>query len=606
MKKFKAALPFLLLAVAVALAYANSLGSDFIYDDHAFVVNNEEIRTFTPLSKFLLSPEAFSKPANDHVFRPLASFTFAVNYALGGLDTRGYHLTNLLFHALNVFLLFVLLRRIGFHEGASLAGALIFAIHPVHVEAVTWISGRGNVLFLSFFLLSFLLYMKIDSISGGRRIALLCAAVAAYGVSLLAKEMALPLPALLFGYDLYFRRDAQRRQWTRRLWRYVPFALTAVLYILLRTYVLGKIGQVSYHGGSAYVTFLVMLRALVIYVRLMFVPVGLTLSRHFQPSYSIFEPAVFLSLCFIVLMVIIGIVTFRRKSRLSFGLFWFAATIAPVSNMIPVNAIVADRFLYGPSIGFCFLMAVWFDNAFERAEQRKLYMLAPLIPFVFCCMMLSIHRNNEFDNPILLWKETVESSPTSFVAYNNLGLQYMKQGMLPEAIEALNKAVEIKGHLPEGHLNLAICYKRKGDVELAIKHYKSALADIDNSERRAHVRLELAELLEKIGRMDQALEQYDIAADEKPSLLDAHRVLAVYYSTRNVDHAIDHYLKITKLAPDDAQANYHLGRLYYEKKDLKNAVKFLRKALVIDSAHDSARRLLEKIENNSASEQISD
>ena len=596
--KLKTALPFLVLAIAVALVFANSLGADFIYDDLAFVANNEAIRRFSPLSKFLLSPEAFAQPANDHVYRPLASFSFAVNYALGGLDVRGYHLTNLLFHAINAFLVFVLLRRAGLDEGASFVGALIFAIHPAHVEAVTWISGRGNVLFLTFFLLSLLIYMRIDSVAGARRAVLLGAAVAAYAISLLAKEMALPLPGLLFGYDLYFRRERDIKWWTRRLWLYVPFAVVAILYILLRTHVLGKVGQVEYHGGSAYMTFLVMLRALAVYARLLFVPVGLSLSRHFRPSHSIFEPSVLLSLGFVLSTIGVGIAAFRRSPLISFGLFWFAVAIVPVSNIIPVNAIVADRFLYGPSIGFCFVAAVWFNSARGSEGRRRSVAVAAFVSVLFCFIMLSINRNNEFDNPILLWQKTAKSSPTSFVAYNNLGLEYMKQGMLPEAVVALEKAVEIRGDLPQAHLGLAMCYAQKGDVNMAIRHYETAIANTENVEGRIKARLALAALLDERHRIGQAIEQYEAALLENADLLEAHRRLASLYETRDAGRAILHYLETVKLEPENADANYRLGRLYRERGDLKSAAKFLRAALSVDSRHDAARRLLEKLEEN--------
>ncbi len=596
--KLKSALPFLLLAIAVALVFANSLGADFIYDDLAFVANNEAIRTFSPLSKFLLSPEAFAQPANDHVYRPLVSFSFAVNYALGGLDVRGYHLTNLLFHAINVFLVFTLLRRIGLDEGASFVGALIFAIHPAHVEAVTWISGRGNVLFLTFFLLSLLLYMRIDSIAGARRAVLLGAAVAAYGVSLLSKEMALPLPGLLFGYDLYFRRERDFKWRLRRLWLYVPFAVVAILYILLRTSVLGKVGQVGYHGGSAYMTFLVMLKALAIYARLLFVPVGLSLSRHFQPSYSIFEPAVFLSLCLVLFAIGAGIAAFRRSPLISFGVFWFAVAIVPVSNIIPVNAIVADRFLYGPSIGFCIAAAVWFAAACGDEGRRRSVAAAALTPALFCFMLLSINRNNEFDNSILLWQKTVESSPSSFVAYGNMGIEYMKEGMLPEAIEAFERAVEINEDFYQARLGLAMCYVKKGDMDMAIRNYEAAFARMEDVDARIRARLDLASRLDERRRISQAIEQYEAAVAEDASLLEARRRLATLYSTRDAGRAIGHLLEVVKSAPDDADANYRLGRLYHEQNDVETAVKFLRGALAINPSHDAARRLLKKLEEN--------
>jgi tetratricopeptide (TPR) repeat protein len=543
----------LLLALAVALTYANSLGVDFIYDDFAFVVNNETIRTFAEPSKFIFSPEAFAQPANDHVFRPLVSFTFAVNYALGALDVRGYHLTNILFHTLNAFLLYVFLRRIGLQGGASLAGAMIFAIHPAHVEAVTWISGRGNVLFLSFFLISLLLYMKLDAVFGWRRAAHLCGAVAAYAVSLAAKEMAMPLPALLIGYDLYFCRKADgsksdgdksnaeksaREFWLPRLRLYIPFALTALLYLALRTHVLGKIGQVAYHGDSAYMTFLLMLKALAIYARLLAVPVGLSLVRHFHLANSIFEPQVIIPLVCVVSAVVVGIAALRRAPLLSFGLFWFAVAILPVSNIIPVNAIVADRFLYGPSIGFCILVAAWFQTALGRgsdkwSHERKILAAAALAPLIFFFMLLSVGRNNDFANPAVLWQKTLKNSPRSFVAYNNLGFHYMREGMLREAIEALKKTIDIKDDMPQAHFNLAMCYDKAGDPESAIGHYRKAVSFMENAGERAEARFRLAVILDAKGRAGQAMEQYEAALVDNPSHTDARHALDAYRAREN-------------------------------------------------------------------------
>jgi tetratricopeptide (TPR) repeat protein len=579
-----------LLVAATVIAYANSLNVDFVYDDYAFVRNNEEIRTFTPLGKFLLSAETFSQPANYHVYRPLATATFAVNYALG------YHIVNLAFHALNAFLVMMLLRLLGFQPGPSFAGALVFAIHPVHTEAVTWISGRGNVLYVFFFLLAYLCYIRADSAPGPRRFTFLAGAVAAYVLAVLAKEMALTLPAVLFGHDLYFHREWDAKQRLRRLWVYVPFAVVAAGYVLLRTHVLGRIGQVAYYGGSAYVTFLAMLKAFVIYARLLFAPVGLSLSRHFQPSHSILEPPVLLCLCLVILTAIAGILAMRRSPYLSFGLYWFAVTMLPVSNIIPINAIVGDRFLYGPSIGFCILVAVWAAGSLKLEGGRRRLAHAALMAVILCFMLLSIGRNNDWRNTFLLWSKTVQNSPTSFVAYNNLALEYMKRGRIPEAIEALEKAVELKEDLTEARLNLALCYSASGRIDDAIRHYEEALIHL---EKRAEVRCKLASLLERRGRANDAIEQYEAAVNENPGLLEAHRRLAALYGIRDVRRAIEHCRVVLKLAPEDSDAYDQLARLHYEQGDAFRAAEVLRKGLAIDPGNDSLRQFLQKIEQQS-------
>ncbi|MBI4832027.1 MAG: tetratricopeptide repeat protein [Candidatus Lindowbacteria bacterium] len=533
MNHYKLALPVLLLVLAVAVSYANSLDVDFVYDDYAFVVNNTAIRTFTPLSKFFFSPEAFSQPASNHVYRPLASFTFALNYALNGLNPVGYHIVNLVFHTLNALLLLLLLWQIGLEYGPAFAAALLFAVHPVHTEGVTWISGRGNVLFLLFFLLAYLQYIKADSAAGVRRLVLLSGALAAYAVSLLAKEMALPLPAILFGHDLYFRRECGRKQWRRRLAAYAPFVIITVGYVLLRANVLGRVGQVPYHGGSPYVTFLLMLRAIVIYARLLFLPVGLSLSRHFQPHVSIFDSAVFPSFCLILIAGAVAVVTIRRERRISFALYWFAVTLLPVSNIIPVNAIVADRFLYGPSVAFCIFFGVWVAAA-GRTTGLRLLTATATAAIVIWLALLCIGRNNDWKNTFVLWSKTAKSSPTSFVAFNNLGFEYMKRGQIPEAVEALNEAVKLKDDLPEPHINLARCYSRMGRIDEAIFHYKAALPHL---EKKADTYYELGEL---------------------------------YFRLRDMPHAADALLSALALDPHDGRAQELLKQI--EKTPLSDQI----------------------------------
>lgn len=592
----------ILLTLAVLLVYANSLNVDFVYDDYAFVLNNREIRTFTPFSKFFLSPEAFSNPVSYHVYRPLATLTFAINYALHGLHPAGYHAANLFFHTLNAFLVLVLLRRIGFSENPAFAGALVFAIHPVHIEAVTWISGRGNVLFLFFFLLSYLFYVKAGSLSNGRKIVFLFTAAIAYGLSLLAKEMAFPLPVLLFGHDLYFRREWSRKERVSRLVYYLPFAIIALGYFVLRSSVLGRIGQVTYHGGSIYVTFLLMLKAFATYVRLLFVPVELSLSRHFQPHRSILEPEIVASFCIALFAGILCFFTFRRHRRLSFSIYWFAITLLPVSNIIPVNAIVADRFLYGPSIAFCILMACWISTLWRKPGLKRA-LIAGQVGVFFVFGILSVGRNNDWRNTFVLWSKTAENSPTSFVAFNNLGLEYMKRGQFAEAEKALKNALEIKADLPETHINLARINVQMNRFDMARHHYEAALS---HGETTPDVHYELGALREQMGNASDALYHYQKAVEQRPDLVEAHRRLAALYETRDTDQAINHLKMVLSLKPDDADAHYRLGMLYYRVGNFQEARDALQKTLSLNPGKTHARNLLEKVEDRSNSGKISD
>ncbi|GAB4330417.1 MAG: membrane protein [Candidatus Abyssubacteria bacterium] len=592
---------FVLLVLAVGLVYCNSLTADFIYDDYAFVRNNEAIQTMRPVSKFLLDPRTFSQPVSYHVYRPLASFSYAVNYAINHFEPAGYHIVNLLFHSFNAFLVFLVLRRIGIASPGSFAGALIFAVHPVHTEAVTWISGRGNVLFLFFFLLAYLLYTQADRVLARRRVFLVSGAVTAYAFSLLSKEMALPLPLLLLGHDLYFRREETRAWWAQRLRVYVPFLLVGIGYVVLRSFVLGKVEQVSFHGGSPWTTFLAMLEAVVIYIRLLFVPVGLSLSRHFVPHNSLLDAAVFPYFCVVVAVVCTGILTVRRAPLLSFGIFWFGVTMMPVSNIVPINAIVADRFLYGPSVAFSILAAL-VPATVSRLATRRVLTIFAMILLVFLHMALAIARNNEWKHADVLWLKTARVSPTSFVAFNNLGFEYMKRGRIPEAIEALNKALELQPDLFEAHVNLARCYSQAGRIEQAVEHYEKAVAQTEDA---FTIRCELAALLERVGNIGDAISHYEAVVREAPDFVEAHKRLAALYATRDPVRSIDHYRTVISLAPKDALAHCHLGVLLYQQGDSPHALEFLRSCLALDPENRQAGLLLEQIQKGSGPAKIS-
>jgi len=542
MNRWKLAFVLLLLFLAAVLAYANSLNVPLIYDDYVFISDNETIRTLGPLQKFLLSP-AYAEYVASIVYRPLTLFSFALNYAVGGLRPTGYHVVNLLLHTLNAFLVFFMLRRLGFRIEPSLSGSLIFAIHPVHTEAVTWISGRGNVLFLFFFLVAYLLFLKIEdgSAVGGesvrstrrRTTILLSASLMAYGLALLSKEMAITLPVLLFGHDLYYHRCRNFRWRVRRMWLYAPFVLVAVLYIMLRMHVLETVGQRPFVGRTAYFLFLIMLRAFAVYLRLLFVPTGLSLSRNFVPTASLFDMSVFPSFCLIVLVAIIGIAGFRRRRHLSFAVFWFALMMLPVSNIIPIRAIVAERFLYGPSIGFCILVACWTEYLSRRGDLRKVLATTAITAIIFCHMLLSIGRNNDWRNPRLLWLKTTKTCPTSFTAFNNLGIAYLKLGRTSEAVEAFLRSVKLRDDQVEAHLNLGNSYNKIGRLDMAIIHYKAAFTCSYPIHKPDKTHFLLADCLERSGRIQEAIEHYEAALRINPDHTRAQRRLGAIYKRKS-------------------------------------------------------------------------
>jgi tetratricopeptide (TPR) repeat protein len=348
-----------------------------------------------------------------------------------------------------------------------------------------------------------------------------------------------------------------------------------------------------------------MVRAFATYVRLLLVPTGLSMTYHFPLERSLFQMSVFPSFCLLALAVTAAVLTFRRSVYVSFGLFWFAVTMLPVSNIVPMNAVVADRWLYLPSMGFCMLAALTVSRLTARGGLRKTFTVSVVTALIFCHMVLTVSRNNDWRNPISLWRKTIEACPTSFIAYGNLGLEYLKQNRIHEAIEALNRALELNSRLVAPHMNLATCYERLGQVNMAIKHYKAALASplLDNP---AWNHYKLAGCFERNDRSREAIEHYEAAVDAKPDFAQAHRRLGSLYAPRDIDRAIEHLERARSLGLEDSAGCYELGLLYYRRGNLAMAEAVLRHCLAQDPRNALIRDLLERIEKEEKQDLIKD
>jgi tetratricopeptide (TPR) repeat protein len=330
---------------------------------------------------------------------------------------------------------------------------------------------------------------------------------------------------------------------------------------------------------------------------LLFVPVGLSLFYHFPISKSIFEMSVLPGLCLVVLAVITGVAAFRRSPHISFALFWFAVTMLPVSNIIPMNAVVANRWLYASSIGFCVLIAWCTTHLPREGELRKILTASAVVAVALCYMLLSVGRNNDWRNPMSLWSKTIKSCPTSFVAHNNLGVEYMRRSRMPEAIDEFTRAVRLNPDLVEAQMNLARCYERTGKTDLAIKHYNDALAS-PLSDYPAQSHFELGRCLERSGRIRQAIKHYEAAVNEKPDFAHAHLRLAAVYKTTDIEQAIEHSEKAVALMPANASACCQLSLLYHQQVDIPKAAEVLRKNLTLNPHNETVRDLLAQIERD--------
>ncbi|MDP2912536.1 MAG: hypothetical protein Q8N91_00825, partial [Candidatus Omnitrophota bacterium] len=437
----------LLIFFVSVIVYSNSLGGEFIYDDGYFIVKNINIRNLENIPSFFINPAAvaFSELAKD-VYRPVTTSSYALDYFLWKLNTFGYHLVNVLFHSFNAILLFLFLYAVFGKISFALFASLFFACHPVQTEVVSWISGRASVLFLFFYLAALLFYVK-------RYFVL---SLFLYALSLFSKEMAVTLPLVLIACDAhFFPKDAFRK----KVLRYCPYFALTLFFLVLRSFVLKRVSQCGWWGGSPYHTFLTMAWVMAEYIKLLFFPVKLCAFYVLDAARSIAETKVLASVTALAALSISLPYLFKRFRRASFAVWWFFITILPVSNIVPLRALMAERFLYLPSIGFCILIAVFIDRLKAVFTKRgRLVANAAAIALILAYSMRTVARNEDWKDPITVTERIVELYPLNPWALTTLATLYLEEKRCDEAVKAARKGIAISGNCAPPWHALGFCY----------------------------------------------------------------------------------------------------------------------------------------------------
>lgn len=476
----------LVLAAAALLAYSNNFTAEFVYDDYPFIVENPAVRSLSNAGRFFLDRESFSSKGEYIIYRPLATLSFAFNYRLSGYSPASYHAVNIALHVACGLALYMFMCAAFSDSLFAFFVSLLFLLHPVQTEAVAWVAGRGNPMFLLFLLFAVICYGRwsANAPRGGifYGLALLFAAL-----SLLSKEMAIVLPLLLIVYDVSVNRSAGSERWRRRFLAVMPFVALSIAYVILRHLVLGETRQIEYWGGNAWTTLLTMTKAFAYYVRLMFVPRPLMVEYVVPLARSPLQATVLVSILILLSIVAVCVLSYRRAPILFFGIAWFFVSLLPVSNIVPLKAIINERFLYLPSIGFCSVLAS--PILIRRTELSKGAFrgtVAALLMVALCYGALTFNRNQDWRNSLSLWTASVKDSPAGATSHYNLGVELNRRGHYDEAVEHLKLACLLREEFPAAHGLLGNIYSAQGKYAAAIEEYEIGLAQAPTDARLRH------------------------------------------------------------------------------------------------------------------------
>lgn len=605
MQVHKGILIFLILLVCL-LSYFNTLSGNFVWDDGPLINSNPYIRSFKFLPLFFVQNiwNISVQKINSGYYRPLQAASYMWDYMLWHSKPFGYHLTNIIFHMLVCILIFLIFEFFFKEKIIPFFAAIIFAVHPIHTEAVSFISGRVDVLCLFFFLLSILLCLKYVF---RKKITFYLSSLLCFLVSLLIKEMAVTLPLIILLIDYLFLSEQRYKKVISNFWSlHLGFFIMLAIYMALRTYFVGweflkfkAISASNFVAGTSYFWRLfTVFKIIFYYLSLLLFPYGLKVDYIFSPGNSLFELPVFFGLIEVLYLTFIAMEYRKRYPVLTFSIAWFFVTILPVSNIFPSGNIFADRFMYTPSVGFCVAIAFAFLNLSKIKIKTSLLnwgksIYIVLLLLIVCFARVTFERNKVWYNNFTLWYETSKASPESKRAHLNLSNEYFNANLLDKATEELNLALKMKTspYLDYYIINNAgNIYLKKGLVEEAIKAFKIAIG-LNPEECMAYLNLSAAYGLK--GLYKESIDLARLALKNNPYLDSAHQNLAESYKmTGLIDKAIKEYEEYLNLNPDNFQIHTEVGNLYYGKRDYQKAKLHWLAALKIAKDYKPAKEAL--------------
>ena len=578
----------LLLAAATVLVYQRVWHAGYIWDDDVYVTGNKLLTAPDGLSRIWFTLDSPSQ------YFPLVYTSFRLEHALWGLHPEGYHWVNILLHVGNALLVWRLLGVLRV-PGAWLAAA-IFALHPVHVESVAWITERKNVLMGLFFLLALLAWVKFVETSSRQRWKYYGLALVCYALALFSKTTACTLPAALL---LVLWLKETRINW-RRLVQILPFVALGIgmglVTLWWERYHQGTQGELFEIGLPE--RFLVASRALWFYAETLLWPVNLVFS---YPRWTI-SAGNPLDYAWLLATAVVAAVIYFARHRLGRGpevaALFFVATLSPVLGFIMLYtfrySFVADHYQYLASIGPLALAAAGITSAFDVLGKRKRFLEGALYGALLVSLgLLSWRQCAMYTDSDTLWWTTLSKNPDSWMAHNNIAISLLQKGRVEEAVAHYNKALELNPGYGEAHYNLANSLLRLGHVEEAVAHYEEALA-INPNNAPAHYNL--AAVLVQTGRMDAAIDHYNKVLEIDPNHAAAHNNLgAVLGRVGRAEEAVAQYVKALELNPNNAEAHYNLGNTLLQMGRMDEAIAHYNETLELNPNNAAAHNKLSNI-----------
>ena len=536
--------------------YLNSLGNGFHYDDTHSIVENRSIRVPGNIPRFFVDPRMFSREPAMAMYRPVLLTSYALNYALHRYQPRGYHLVNVGLHGLMALGVFWLLKGLGIGRLAWWGG-MLFGLHPIHTQAVNYISSRSELLAGLGVLVGF--YLAGEA---GRRKGW---ALGAFGAGLLSKSVAIVLIPLLA-----MREWLQRRE--NRSWKgHWPFWGIGAIYLGIVTVNRFLPRSLSQEVRPLAEQVFTQFKGLVYYLLLSIMPVRLSVEHEFAVSRSLLDGAVLGSVALLGSLIYLAMRGGRRAIWARWGVGWFLIGLS-VTFLVPLNVLVSEHRLYLASIGLLVAVLGYLSRgktgfALKWATSGLLLVLA----------VLTWERNRVWSDDFSLWGDAVARAPGMFRAQSNWGLALYDRGDLDGALVAFARALELNSAYGKTWNNLGLVYEGMGRLPEALEAYEKGLA-LRGDLVGTHVNLGRLNFgLGEVGKGEFHLER---ALEIDPLSIPARVNLGlIRQHQKRYGEAVEEYQKALQADPDNAEALNNLGLVYGEMGKVEMAHQALEKAV---------------------------
>ncbi|KPK28219.1 MAG: hypothetical protein AMJ61_03210 [Desulfobacterales bacterium SG8_35_2] len=580
-------LPVLIIAAVSIAVYANTLFNGFVYDDYPQIVDNYGLRDLGNLPRvFFEDVWSFMGGGHSNYYRPLMHAMYMVNYALFGLKPWGYHLVNILFHAgVSILVFFVSVRLFEISRQPSsnilpFIAALLFATHPIHTEAVTWVACFPELSFTLFYLWSLYFYMgavQDERITARRQYFL---ALLFFVLAALCKETALTLPLLLAVYDYSSAKNSFKP--LEYVKRYLPFVFAALLYLFMRTLVLSGFAPLKRHSAlNAYEYFINVFPLFARYLEKLILPFNLKVYYVFHPISSLMTTVGIAGLAVTVAFIIAAFVASRKNKLVFFNLMIIVIPLLPVLYIPALGEnTFTERYLYLPSFGFVFLVALLVSRLSELKPQAAKGLLTAVLVLACFYSVATVKRNMVWKDKMTLWTDTVKKSPEGVLPHMQLGIAYNEQGDIAKALAQFQAALQINPDFADAYTNIGLLYIRLGQVQQALEYYQNALQlkpaspEAHNNIGVAYVRLEMLD--KAVASFQESLRLNSQQPGVYNNLGDAYEKMGL------LDKAIQEYRKAIQIEANNGEAYNHLGIAFAKKGMPEEAIGYFKSALEID------------------------